>query len=152
MNRKRWPLIWILLGISLPCGAPGVSAGQAADPLVVIVSKSNTAVTSLNKSEVKKILLGDQTTWANGSRVAVILGAPGDPDRAAILHAFCGMNESQFAKYQMQLAFTGGTPTVIKEVSSAAQIKTVFRLSPWALGFVREKDIDSGVKSVLTVD
>jgi len=80
---------WVLL-LLLPAAAGVLSpplAGQAADPLMVVVNPRNAAAVSMSKSELKKILLGDQTNWPNGSAIVLVLPAAGNPDRTRVLPA-----------------------------------------------------------------
>jgi ABC-type phosphate transport system substrate-binding protein len=144
--------IGVLLALWLTCGRQGVSVAQEGNPLMVIVSKANAGVSSLNRTDLKKILLGDKTAWPNGSKIAVILNSPGSPDRLLVLRTFCGMSESEFTRHQMQVGFAGGTPAVIKDVETAAQLKAALRITPGAIGFAHEKDVDDSMKVVLAVD
>jgi predicted signal transduction protein with EAL and GGDEF domain len=146
------PFVWVFPALLLLCAEPRISDCQARDPLVVIASKSNSAAQQLTKAAVKKILLGDMTSWPGGAKVSVILLQPGNPERSLILRTFCGMSESDFTKNRMQLAFTGGTPAAIREVSDVAQVKSTFRLSPGAIAFVHKTDLDETEKVILTVE
>jgi len=127
-------------------------AAQSPDPLMVVVSPRNTIGESLNKGSMKKVLMGDTTTWPDGSQIPVIMGPPGDIDRAAVLKALCNMNESLFTRRQLQASFTGGVPVVVREVQSAAEVKAALRSNPMGIAFLHKKDIDATVKVVFVVE
>jgi len=145
---------WVLL-LLLPAAAGVLSpplAGQAADPLMVVVNPRNAAAVSMSKSELKKILLGDQTNWPNGSAIVLVLPAAGNPDRTRVLHVYCDMDEKVFTRRQLQASFTGGTPVAIKEAGSAAEVKGAVRANSTAVGFLHKHDVDESVKAVFAVE
>jgi hypothetical protein len=46
----------------------------------VIVSKSNPA-THMPKAQLRRMVLGDMTSWPAGGKVLVVIATPGDPAR-----------------------------------------------------------------------
>ena len=154
--RSRRLAMILILGASftqiLLCNLSSPLAAQASDPLMVVVSLKNTPGESLNKASVKKILLGDITNWPDGSQIPVIMGPPGDSDRAAALKALCSLNESLFTRRQLQASFSGGTPVVIREVQSPAEMKSALRSNPMGIGFLHKRDIDGTVKALFAVE
>ena len=147
---KKCPFVWLLTALLL-CAQPRSADAQADDPLVVVASKSNGAAQQLTKSDVKKILLGDMTSWPGGSKVSVVLLKPGDPDRNLILHTFCGMTEIVFTKTRMQTQFTGGTTAEIQAVAGVSQVRVALMMIPGAIGIVHKSDVDPTEKVILTV-
>jgi len=133
---------WVLL-LLLPA---------AAGALMVVVNPRNAAAVSMSKSELKKILLGDQTNWPNGSAIVLVLPAAGNPDRTRVLHVYCDMDEKVFTRRQLQASFTGGTPVAIKEAGSAAEVKGAVRANSTAVGFLHKHDVDESVKAVFAVE
>jgi ABC-type phosphate transport system substrate-binding protein len=151
-GNQRWLYIEALFALALLCIVSGRAIGQAANALVVVVNKSNAEASALNKAEMKKILLGDKSSWSNGSQIAVILKPPGDSDRTAVLQAICQMNEGVFTRRQLQASFSGGTPVVIREVRSAIETKSALKSSPWAVGFLHKSEVDDSVKALFALE
>lgn len=118
-----------------------------ADDLVVIVNKGN-AVASLTKAQLRKLLLGEQSSWPGGKPVSVILRAPGQPERDAVLRSVCGMSENDFNQYQMHANFGGATTALPKALGSAAAVRQLVTTLPGAIGFVRAADVTESVKAV----
>jgi ABC-type phosphate transport system substrate-binding protein len=142
----------VLLALVLLCISSGRAIGQDANALVVVVNKSNAEAAGLNKAEMKKILLGDKSSWSNGSQIAVILKPPGDSDRATVLQVICQINEGVFTRRQLQASFSGGTPVVIREVRSAAETKSALKTSPFAVGFLHKNEVDDSVRVVFALE
>jgi len=115
----------------------------------VIVSKSNPA-THMPKAQLRRMVLGDMTSWPAGGKVLVVIATPGDPARGAMLKQICGMSESDFGKYISQKAF-GGDSAAPKVLPSTAVVVKVVKLTPGGLGIVAASDADDSVK-VLPVD
>src|SRR5690349_15161849 len=91
-----------------------LSAGAYAEEgFAVIVSKTN-PVSHISKSQLRRMLTGEMTTWPGGARVAVLLGPAGDPSRAAALKQVCGMSEVDFGKFTLQQSFGGDAKGVPK--------------------------------------
>jgi hypothetical protein len=126
-------------------------AAQAGDPLLVVINPRNLAGAALNLAEVKNILLGSKATWPSGDQIALILGPPGDNDRAEVMKDIGGINESVFTRRQLQASFTGGTPVVVREVKSAPEVKAALKTSPLAVGFLHKNEVDSSVKVLFAV-
>jgi hypothetical protein len=141
-----------MLLVAAWCISPARAVAQAGDELLVVVSPRNMAAAGLNKAEVKKILMGDTITWPNGSQIPVIMGPPGDPDRVAALKKICNMDESLFTRRQMQASFSGGSPVVVREVRSAAEVKAALRGTPLGIAFLHKRDVDDSVKVVFAVE
>jgi ABC-type phosphate transport system substrate-binding protein len=153
-GRRRAGLL-LLAALATPilwCVSSGPLGAQSADALMVVVSPRNLAGGTLNKADFKKILMGDTTSWPNGSQIPVIMGPPGDADRTAVLKKVCNMDESLFTRRQMQASFSGGTPVVVREVRSAAEVKAALRGTPLGIGFLHKRDVDDSVKVVFAVE
>lgn len=127
-------------------------AAQRVDPLVMVANKSNAAVSKMNKSDAKKLLLGQITSWPNGGRVVVVLGNVGSVDRTAVLQKICGMNEAEYTRHNLQATFMGETVASVIQADSAAAVRSFVRVNPGAVGFLRQSDLDDNVKAVWSVD
>ena len=123
---------------------------QAGD-IVMVASKVNTAA-AVSKNDAKKLLLGQTVTWPGGTSVIVVLTPAGSAQRTTVLAKLCGMTESDFTRYQMQVAFTGRTATTIHEEHSVAGVTSFVKSHPGAIGFLPKGEASDEVKVVLTVD
>jgi ABC-type phosphate transport system substrate-binding protein len=103
----------------------------------VIVSAAN-PTDNLTTSDLKKIVLSDRSRWDTGKAITPVMPTAGAPERAAFLKIVCGMNDAEFSKYFMQVAFTGKSATPPKEVNSLQAVKSTVAGSPGAIGFVKE--------------
>jgi phosphate transport system substrate-binding protein len=119
----------------------------ADDDLVVIVNKSN-AIENLTKTQIRKFLLGEQDAWPGGKKVSVILRAPGQPERAGVLHSVCGMSEDDFNQHLMHANFGGDTGGAPKALGSGAAVRQLVMSLPGAIGFVHAAEVNDSVKAV----
>jgi ABC-type phosphate transport system substrate-binding protein len=124
----------------------------AGDPIVVIVNAAN-PVDNLSMGELKKLFMSERSKWDTGKSVAPVMAAAGAPERTSFLKIVCGMNDTDFGKYFVQAAFSGGSATPPKEVGGATSVKAFVANSAGGIGFVKAGDFhgdgsDGGVKSV----
>lgn len=140
-------LIYICITAALT--APFV--GFAADnDLAVVVNKAN-SVSNLTKSQLRKLVLGEQGSWPGGVKVTVALRSPGNPERAGVLRAVCRMSEDDYAQHAMHTDFTGEAASPPRMVSSAAAVRQLVASVPGAIGFLPLKEVTDSVK-VVSVD
>jgi ABC-type phosphate transport system substrate-binding protein len=135
-------------------GANGVPlvAAQKVDSLVMIANKNNTSVSKMNKSDAKRLLLGETTSWPNGGKVLIILRTLGSGDRAAVLQRICGMSEAEYTRHNLQATFMGETVASVIEAPSANAIKSFVKSNAGALGFLHASEVDDSVKAVWPVE
>ena len=110
----------------------------------VVVNKDNPA-TSISKTQLRKLLLGETPSWPGGAKVIVLLGPTGDAARDAALKAVCGMSESDFSKQALQASFAGGAKTV-KTLPSTAAVRQVVALTAGGLGIIEAGQSGPGLK------
>ena len=120
---------------------------QGGDVLVLIVNKSN-AGAKMDMATARKLILGEMGSWANGTRVLVVLGPPGSTDRATILRKVCGMTESAYTRYEMQASFTGATAATIQAATSEVAVKNTVKANAGAFGFIHKSQVDASVAAV----
>ena len=125
-----------------------LTAGAGLEEVDVVVNNSNN-VGPLSREEVRRIFMGDKSSWPGGKRIIVLMLAPEQPERAVILQTVFKMNESDYTKYFLQAAFTGHVLAVPRDVPSAAQMKSRLAASPNAIGYLKKEDVDDSVKVVL---
>jgi ABC-type phosphate transport system substrate-binding protein len=127
--------------MALPPAAPDDEA------LAIIVNKSNPIV-NVSLTELRKMFMAQQTQWASGNRVTVVMRQPGQGERATALRLIYRMSERDFNRYFLRGTFTGETQSVPKTLATAAGVaKFVFNV-PGAIGYVRASEVDGSVKIV----
>jgi ABC-type phosphate transport system substrate-binding protein len=123
------------------------SPGEEVD---VVVNKSNNAGT-LSREEVRRIFVGEKSSWSGGKRITVLMLAPERPERAVLLREILKMNESDYTRYFLQAAFTGRIEAAPKELPSAEQMKARLVANPNAIGYLNKQDVDESLKVVLRI-
>lgn len=128
-------------------GPPAAPASTQGEPLAVVVHRQN-PVTTVSISELRRLVLGEQSRWPNGRRVVLALREPGAAERALVVRRVCGMSESAFRRHFLQGLFAGDLSDAPRELTSAnGVIRFVYNV-PGAIGFVRPRDADSTVKII----
>jgi ABC-type phosphate transport system substrate-binding protein len=125
---------------------------QKVDPLVMVANRGNASVSNLNRSDAKRLLLGETTSWPNGRKVVVVLGTVGSANRNAVLQKVCGMSEAEYTRHNLQATFMGETVASVMEAPSAAVVRSYVKTNSGAVGFLRESEVDENVKAVWTVN
>jgi ABC-type phosphate transport system substrate-binding protein len=144
----KWILRAILaFALTVSCASP-LTVSAAFEEVDVVVNKVNSAGL-LSRAEVRRIFMGDKSSWPGGKHIIVLMLAPEQPERAVILQTVFKMNESDYTKYFLQAAFTGHVLAVPRDVPSAGQMKSRLAASPNAIGYLRREDLDDSVKVVL---
>jgi ABC-type phosphate transport system substrate-binding protein len=145
---------WILALSTFLAGTGPVplqfTLAQAGNPLVMVVNKSN-PVETINKAEARRMVLGQTAAWSDGKKVVVVLPQPSSPDRAAVLSTICGMSETEYRRFQMQVAFTGREAAQLQEEPSATAAKAFIKSNPGAVAFLHQAAVDKDLKTVLTL-
>jgi ABC-type phosphate transport system substrate-binding protein len=114
----------------------------------VIVNKLNN-VGTLSHEEVRRIFIGEKSSWPDGKRISVLMLAPDQPERGVVLREVFKMSESDYTKYFLQAAFTGRVQAAPKNLPSAAQMKARLAANPNAIGYLNKEDVDDSVRVVL---
>jgi ABC-type phosphate transport system substrate-binding protein len=120
------------------------------EDLVVVVNKSN-PVDNVTKSQLQKLLLGEQASWASGKKVSVVLRAPGQSERTGALRSILGMSEDDFNQHLLHANFSGDTGGAPKTLGSGPAVRQLVMSIPGAVGFLHQSDVNDTVK-VITVD
>ena len=143
----KWILLTILaLAITVSCAR--LLTVSALEEIDIVVNKSNITV-PLTREEVRRIFVGEKSSWPGGKRITVLMFAPDQSERVVILQAVFKMSESEYTKYFLQAAFTGHVLAAPRDLPSAAQMKAHLAANPNAIGYLRKEDVDDGVKVVL---
>jgi TonB family protein len=129
--------------------APAVMLA-ADDDLAVVINKANSA-NNLTKSQLRKLVLGEQGSWPGGMKVTVVLRDPGNPERDGVLRSVCRMSNDDFSEYLKHADFSGETGGAPKVVSSSAAVRQLVASTPGAVGFLPLADVNDSVK-IVSVD
>ena len=146
---KRIPLTLFTLAL-LPNCAGLLTASAAPEEVDVVVNKSN-SLGPLSREEVRRIFVGEKSSWAGGKRIIVLMLARDQPEREIILREVFKMNESDYTKYFLQAAFTGRVQAAPKDLSSAAEMKARLAANPNAIGYLKKENVDDSVRVLLKI-
>ena len=140
-------LLSLMLGLVAWSVIPEVwVAAQSADPLVMVVNKSNSSTADMNKSEAKRLLLGEMASWPGGARVVIVLKPVGNGDRAQVLSKVCNMSEAEYTRHNLQAQFMGEPIAEVEQQASAAAARSFVRSNPGAVAFLRKSEVDDNEK------
>lgn len=115
---------------------------RAAD--AVLIAHPDAKASALSASEVKAILLGNQTSWSGGGNIRLCLQSAGAAHEA-VLKTYVERSADQFDKYWKKLVFTGkGSPPEI--FADDAAVAAYVAKTPGALGYVAAGASPAGVK------
>ena len=150
----------LLLGLLVPAIAggrrgpsPAVEQNRperTAEALAIVVNHAS-PVTNLSLQELRAVFLGERNYWPNGRRITIVLRDPGDPERQAILHDVCGMDENQFKMHILRGLFTGEILVSPKTLSTPAGVRRFIFNVPGAIGPLRLSEVDNTV-TVIRID
>jgi len=136
----------VYLCIALALSVPFAAAAGNAD-LAVVVNKSN-ATSNLTKSELRKLVLGEQESWPGGAKVTVTLRPSGNPERTAVLKIVCRMSEDDYMQHSLHSDFVGEASNAPRIVSTDAAVRQTVAAIPGAIGFLPLSEVNDTVKVV----
>lgn len=125
--------------------AAPAAAQRSAESYAVIVHPS-TRVDEVSLVQLRQIFLGEQQFWPGSDRIALVLHAPGTPERAVALRQLYRMDEREFRRYWISRTFRHDAVTGPKIVSSTALAKKVAARIPGAIAIVPTAAVDATVK------
>lgn len=107
--------------------------------LVVVVSRENPQQLSL--ADIRKIYLGQSSTFSDGAKALPVMYAEGTAERAAFVKHVLKVSESQFIGIWAKLLFTGnGTPPV--ELQDSTEIGSYILQHRQAIGYLPRELVD----------
>jgi ABC-type phosphate transport system substrate-binding protein len=139
--------ILLLMLLIVSC-AQLLAVNAAPEEVDVLVNRANSA-TVLSREEVRRIFIGDKSSWPGGKRITVLMLTPDQPERGIVLRDVFKMNESDYTKYFLQAAFTGHVQAPPRDLPSALQMKAHLTANPNAIGYLKKEDVDDSVRVVL---
>jgi hypothetical protein len=139
---------FVPVAVSICCLVAGIKPSLGfADDYVVIVSKANPA-DSISSANLRKMFLGEKTTWANGTKVMAITPGPDRPEFALTVKKATGMSGPDFKRYFIQLSFSGKSVPAPRTLDTTAAIARFVSTSPGAISCVPHADVGAGVKTL----
>ena len=145
----RKQIVHALLAIALATEcARFATANEVVGEVDVVVNKSN-KIGALSREEVRRVFMGERSSWPGGQHIAILMLGPDQPERTVVLREVFKMNESDYTKYFLQAAFTGRVQAAPKEFSSAAQMKARLAANPNAIGYLKKTDVDESMNVLL---
>lgn len=134
------PTVMILL-------TAGSIPGRTADDYVVIVNKANPA-DSITAADLRKMFLGEKSTWADGSKVAAVTPSPDSPAYPVAVKKATGMSSADFKRYLIQLSFLGKTFSPPIALNSPAAVARFVSTASGAISCVPATLAGPGVKTL----
>jgi len=143
------PILLTILALALLASCAQVLTISAdLEEVDVVVPKSNNAG-ALPLETVRRIFMGEKSSWVGGKHITVLMFAPGQAEREVVLREVFKMTESDYTKYFLQAAFTGRVQAAPKDLPSAAQMKAHLAANPNAIGYLKKEDVDDSVRVLL---
>ncbi len=122
--------------------------GLLADLLVVTGEKS--ALTALDKNQVRNIFLGKLSVLPDGKNVIPIDQPESSPLRDEFYATVTNYSAAEANARWAELSFTGrGMPPRVS--TSSSDVKIILNSTPGAIGYIEESELDSSVKVIFTV-
>jgi len=138
--------IWLTMAVQCPLTAQTAKGGDIA-----VVVNSDTPVSDLSLSEVRKVFLGERQYWNSKLPVTLLIRAPVARERDVVLRVIYQMSEAQFKQYWVAKIFRAEAASPPKIVYSNDMQYELVTAIPGAIAFVDARVVRAGVK-VLRVD
>lgn len=118
-----------------------------ASAQTLIVASDTSPLASLSKSEVRQLYMGNAGSVGN-AKVTLLDMPDGSAVRQSFYNSVAGKSESQLKSYWARMIFTGrGSPP--KQVRSPKEMARTLKANPQALGYLKEDDLQPGLKVLL---
>ena len=137
---------WLTMAVQCPSTAQTARGGDIA-----VVVNSDTPVSDLSLSEVRKVLLGERQYWNSKLPVTLLIRAPVARERDVVLRVIYQMSEAQFKQYWVAKIFRAEAASPPKIVYSNDMQYELVTAIPGAIAFVEARAVRPGGK-VLRVD
>jgi ABC-type phosphate transport system substrate-binding protein len=149
-NKKIVTTLFLLTWLSAILQCPTVAQTAHGTDIAVVVN-SDTPVSDLSLSEVRKVLLGERQYWNSKLPVTLLIRAPVARERDVVLQVIYQMSEAQFKQYWVAKIFRAEAASPPKIVYSNDMQYDLVSAIPGAIAFVDAKAVRPGVR-VLRVD
>ncbi len=123
-------------------------APQSSRGDVAVVVNSDTPVSDLSLSEVRKVFLGDRQYWNSKLPVVLLMRAPVARERDVVLRVIYQMSEEQYKQYWVAKVYRAEVTVAPKVVYSGDMQYELVSAMPGAIALVDTRNIHPGVKVV----
>ena len=139
-------------GLAFRISAPELRAQetQATSDIAVVVSADN-PMNDISLATLRKVVLGDLTSWKNHANVVLILRPEGSPERDAVMRVVAQMTDSQFKQYWMGKVFRGEATTEPLTVASKGVMLEYLGGREGGIAFIEDPKMFPHIK-VVTVN
>lgn len=141
-----WVALWVCVLFEWPSAA---QTSRGAD--IAVVVHSDTPISDLSLTEVRKVLLGERQYWSAKLPVVLLIRAPVARERDVVLRVIYQMTEAQFKQYWVAKIFRAEAASPPKIVYSNDMQYELVTAIPGAIAFVDARNVRPGLK-VLRVD
>ncbi len=126
---------------------PGYGAGVAtANDDLVIIANLDLTDNSIGQRELKRIYLGKQTKWGDGTSIVPVMLKSG-PLHDEFIEGYIDRSVQRFVTYWRQMVFTGkGMPP--KSFTSESDLVDFVARTPGSVGYVSSSANVSSVKKL----
>jgi hypothetical protein len=136
-----------LVALTIAMGTPAFAEGIA----VAIVVHSDTQISNLTMSQLRKIFLAEQQFWPDNTRITLLVKAPGAIERELVLDRIYLMNEAEFRKYWIAKMFRAEVPSGPKLVFSSNMALELVTAIKSSITFINADEITNDIR-VLSID
>jgi len=141
---------WTILWASVVLHSPSMAQTPRGTDIAVVVN-TDTPVSDLSLSEVRKVLLGERQYWNSKLPVVLLIRAPAARERDVVLRVIYQMSEAQFKQYWVAKIFRAEAAAPPRIVYSNDMQFELLTALPGAIAFVDSRSMKPGVR-VLRVD
>ena len=127
-----------------------LSAPFASFAEVVVIVKSDSSVSSIEKSDLTRIFLGRAKAFPNGDKAVPVNQAAESAVRTEFDDVLLGKSQSQMKAYWAKQSFSG-RGTAPEELSGDAAIVSMVSGDATAIGYVDASAVNGSVKVIYTV-
>src|ERR1700682_140139 len=149
-SKRVVTFLWTVLWASLALHSPSIAQTSRGGDIAVVVN-SDTPISDLSLSEVRKVLLGERQYWNSKLPVVLLIRAPLARERDVVLRVIYQMTEAQFKQYWVAKIFRAEAASPPKIVYSNDMQHELVAALPGAIAFVDARNVGAGLK-VLRVD
>jgi hypothetical protein len=124
--------------------------GIQAHAGLVVVCGTDSPIKQLSPEQAKRLYLGQVTALSDGTPASVV-DLPVGPTRDSFYLALTGKNPSQIRAYWSRLVFSGRALPP-REAGSIAELRTMLRENRNLVGYLKDSEVDAGLKVLLIVE
>ncbi len=140
MKMKKILIVVILVLLNIVAWFPAENSTAGANDVVVIVHKSRS---SLSETQIRRIFIGDMTTWPNGGKIKVLINRKESISKE-FFSKYLNMSAADFNNVWINKQIRSGVQ--LPKKCSSAITKKLVSSSPRYIGFVKKSEVKGSVK------